>query len=377
MKLISFYLPQFHPIPENDEFWGEGFTEWVNVKKAVPLYKNHEQPVVPLHENYYDLRDIEVMKWQTDIAKKFGIYGFCFYHYWIEGRKLLEKPVENYLEHKEIDFPYCLSWANHSWTDSWKIGSNKTLIAQTYGGKKDWKAHFDYLLPYFQDKRYIREEYQPLFIIYMPEDIPNLNEMLDYWQVEAKKNGLQGIKFIYQYIYFDMDKKKDDSRFSYGIEFQPSYAIADSRGKMMATIRKEGYRVLNWMQQTLKIKVDMGKMAQPKMEIKDYSKIWEFVLKKRPNSEKNIPGAFTGWDNTPRKGKAGLVLENASPQLFEKYLALQIKRAKTIYKKDMIFITAWNEWAEGCILEPTEKDGFAYLKAVRKALKKNGEWNKD
>ena len=163
------------------------------------------------------------------------------------------------MEHKEIDFPYCLSWANHSWTDSWKIGSNKTLIAQTYGGKKDWKAHFDYLLPYFQDKRYIREDDQPLFIIYMPEDIPNLNEMLDYWQVEAKKNGLQGIKFIYQYIYFDMDKKKDDSRFSYGIEFQPSYAIADSRGKMMATIRKEGYRVLNWMQQTLKIKVDMGK----------------------------------------------------------------------------------------------------------------------
>ena len=373
MKIITFYLPQFHPIPENNEFWGEGFTEWVNVKKAKALYEGHNQPTVPLDNNYYDLRNIETMKWQTDIAKKYGVYGFCFYHYWIEGRKLLEFPVENYLEHKEIDFPYCLSWANHSWTDSWKIGSNKTLIAQTYGGEKDWESHFQYLLPYFKDPRYIKEDGKPLFIIYMPEDIPNVNEMLDYWQVKAKENGLKGIKFAYQYIYFDMDKKKDDSRFSYGIEFQPSYAIADSRGKMMATIRKEGYRFLNGIQQKLNIKVKM--VSQPKLERIDYSRIWEYVLKRRPDSDKKIPGAFTGWDNTPRKGKGGLVLENNSPELFEKYLTMQIKRTKEIYKKDMLFVTAWNEWAEGCILEPTQKDGFKYLEAVKNALKNNNEWN--
>lgn len=372
MKIIAFYLPQFHPIPENDEFWGEGFTEWVNVKKAQSLYAGHEQPVVPLNDNYYDLRDINVMKWQTDVAKQYGIYGFCFYHYWIEGRKLLEKPVENFLKHDEIDFPYCLSWANHSWTDSWKVGSNKTLIAQTYGGEKDWIEHFQYLLTFFKDPRYIKEEGKPLFIIYMPEDIPNLNQMLDFWQNEAKRNGLNGIKFVYQYIYYDMDKHKDDSRFSYGIEFQPSYAIADSRGRIMASVRKNGYRFLNWIQQKWKIKVQM--ISQVKLEVLEYSRIWEYVLKRRPNNEKKIPGAFSGWDNTPRKGKAGLVLQGNSPELFEKYLTIQIHRAKEIYKKDMLFITAWNEWAEGCILEPTKKYGFQYLEAVRAALKKNNDW---
>lgn len=372
MRLIAFYLPQFHEIPENNEFWGEGFTEWVNVKAAKPLFEGHDQPLVPLYNNYYNLNNINVMKWQADLAKQYGIYGFCFYHYWIEGRKLLERPVENYLKSKEIDFPFCLSWANHSWTDSWK-GSKKTLIAQSYGGESDWKAHFKYLLPFFKDARYIKDEGMPLFIIYMPEDIPNLNRMLDFWQKEAKKNGLKGIKFAYQYIYFDMDKKKDDSRFSYGIEFQPSYAIADSRGKLKATIRKKGYRLLNWIQQKMNIKVEM--ISELKLEIMDYSKIWECVIKRKPNNNKKIPGAFTGWDNTPRKGNGGLVLENNTPELFEKYLTIQIKRTKEVYKTDLLFITAWNEWAEGCILEPTEKYKYKYLEAVRNALKKNGEWS--
>lgn len=372
MKIIAFYLPQFHPIPENDEFWGKGFTEWVNVKKARPLFEGHDQPVIPLNNNYYDLRNVKVMEWQTEIAKKYGVYGFCFYHYWIEGRKLLEKPVENFLKHTEIDFHYCLSWANHSWTDSWKIGSNKTLIAQSYGGQEDWLKHFQYLLPFFKDSRYIREDEMPIFIIYMPEDIPDLNNMLDFWQQKARDSGLKGLKFVYQYIYFDMDKKKDDSRFSYGIEFQPSYAIADSRGKVKANIRKEGYRILNWIQQNLKIKVNM--MPQPRLEILDYSRIWEFVIKRKPNNKKKIPGAFTGWDNTPRKGKAGLVLSNNTPELFEKYLTIQIRRAKEIYKTDKLFITAWNEWAEGCILEPTERDGFRYLESVKNALINNDEW---
>lgn len=372
MKIISFYLPQFHPIPENDEFWGKGFTEWVNVKKAKPLFENHIQPVVPYEHNYYDLRDIEVMKWQTDIAKKYGVYGFCFYHYWIEGRKLLERPVENFLQHKEIEFNYCLSWANHSWTDSWKIGSNKTLIAQTYGKKEDWESHLNYLLPYFKDDRYIKVDGKPLFIIYMPEDIPDLNEMLDYWEERVKEQGLPGLAYAYQYIYYDMDKHKDDSRFEYGIEFQPAYAIADSRGKASAFIRKSGYRFLNWIQQNLKVKVNM--VSQPKLEIKDYSYIWEYVIKRTPNNKKKIPGAFSGWDNTPRKGKAGLVLSNNTPELFEKYMTIQIKRAKEIYKKDMIFVTAWNEWAEGSILEPTEKDGYGYLEALKNALIKNNEW---
>lgn len=371
MKIIAFYLPQFHVIPENEEFWGENFTEWVNVRKAVPLFEGHEQPVEPLNDNYYSLLDINTMKWQAEIAREYGVHGFCFYHYWIEGRLLLEKPVELFLESKDININFCLSWANHSWTDSWKIGDNKTLIAQTYGGVEDWKQHFEYLLPFFKDDRYIKINNRPLFIVYMPEDIPNLNEMLDYWNACAKEEGFEGLTYAYQYIYFDMDRTKDDSRFDYGIEFQPSYAIADSRGKIMANIRKQGYKFLSWIQNTTKIKINMDKT---RLEIMDYSKIWDYVLKREPNNEKKVPGAFTGWDNTPRKGSAGLALKNASPEVFKKYLSKQIERAKNVYHKDFMFITAWNEWAEGCILEPTKKDGYGYLQAVKDALLENDEF---
>ena len=153
MKVIPFYLPQFHEIPENDEFWGKGFTEWVNVKNAVPQFEGHKQPVLPIDNNFYNLLDINVMKWQAKLAKEYGVYGMCIYHYWIEGRKLLEKPLENLLKHKEVDMKYCISWANHSWTDSW-VGTRKTLIVQTYGGKEDWENHFKYLLPFFQEEIY-------------------------------------------------------------------------------------------------------------------------------------------------------------------------------------------------------------------------------
>ena len=374
MKIIPFYLPQFHAIPENDKFWGKNFTEWVNVKKAAPLFQGHKQPVEPLNDNYYNLLDINVMKWQADIAKKYGIYGFCFYHYWIEGRKLLEKPVENFLENKDVNIKFCLSWANHTWTDSW-AGKNRTLIAQTYGGQEDWEAHFQYLLPYFKDERYILDDGKPLFVIYMPEDIPNLNEMLEYWQKRAVESGLKGLKYAYQYIYFDMNKNKDDSHFDYGIEFQPSYAIADSRGKFMANVRKWGFRFFTFLQNKLHIKIDMDKAVH--LEVMDYANIWKYVLSRKPDSNKKIPGAFSGWDNTPRKKERGIVLNNASPQIFKENLSKQIKRAREVYKKDMLFFTAWNEWAEGCILEPTKQDGYAYLEAVRSALEENGELEND
>ncbi len=230
MKIIAFYLPQFHTIPENDDFWGKGFTEWTNVRNAKPLYEGHHQPVVPLNNHYYDLSDVSTMEWQADIARKYGVYGFCIYHYWIEGRKLLEKPLEQLLEHPEIPMRYCISWANHHWTDSW-AGTKKMLIAQTYGGKEDWDAHFDYFLPFFKDSRYITEDEKPLLLIFNPEDIPNRNAMMDYWQERAKKNGLKGISFAYQNYYFGIKKNRDDSRFDYGVEHQPAYAFYDYRGK--------------------------------------------------------------------------------------------------------------------------------------------------
>lgn len=230
MKIIAFYLPQFHDIPENDEWWGKGFTEWVNVKKAQPLYKGHEQPRIPMNENYYNLLDDNVKIWQANIAKEYGIYGFCYYHYWFGGKLLLEKPMEQMLKNPKVDIPFCISWANEPWTKAW-VNESKVLIPQFYGGKKEWKEHFDYLLPFFKDNRYIKEDNKPLFIIYRAEVIDCLNDMLDYWTELAQQNGFSGMKYAYQNLTFDLMPNKDDSRFDYNIEFQPSYAWNDLNNK--------------------------------------------------------------------------------------------------------------------------------------------------
>lgn len=226
MKIITFYLPQFHEIPENNEWWGKGFTEWVNVKKAQPLYEGHEQPRVPLNENYYNLLDPNVQVWQAKIAKEYGVYGFCYYHYWFNGKLLLEKPMENMLKNRDIDIPFCVCWANEPWTRAW-VGETKVLIPQLYGEKREWKEHFDYLLPFFKDSRYICDDGKPLVVIYRPEVIECLNEMLDYWNELAIQEGFEGLTYAYQNIDFDLKADKDDSRFKYNIEFQPLYARHD------------------------------------------------------------------------------------------------------------------------------------------------------
>lgn len=369
MKIIAFYLPQFHPIPENDAVWGEGFTEWTNVKRAVPLYEGHQQPVVPLNKNYYDLRDTNILKWQAELAREYGIYGFCIYHYWIEGRKLLEKPLELLLENRDIDINYCISWANHSWTDSWK-GTNKMIINQTYGGKEDWDEHFEYLLSFFKDNRYILIDEKPLLLIFNPEDIPNLNEMLDYWQERAKKEGFNGIAFSYQNYYFGVKKSRDDSRFTYGIEHQPAYAFYDYRSKFKMFIREKGYKLLVALEKKFKMHINKDVTS---LEFMDYDKLWDKIIEREPEDEKRIPGAFSGWDNTPRKGKNGLIVKGASPEVFERYMTKQIERAKKVYHKNMLFIAAWNEWAEGSMLEPDEQNGYGYLEAIKNALIANNE----
>ena len=169
MKIIPFYLPQFHNIPENDEWWGNGFTEWTNIKSAKPLFEGHKQPKVPINGNYYDLLNDDVKIWQAELAKKYGIYGFCYYHYWFNGKMLLEKPMEQMLTNHNIDIPFCICWANAAWTKAWVGEEKKVLIPQTYGGRNEWEEHFFYFLPFFKDRRYIRENNKPVIIIYRPQ----------------------------------------------------------------------------------------------------------------------------------------------------------------------------------------------------------------
>lgn len=373
MKVIAFYLPQFHEIQENNEWWGKGFTEWTTMKKAKPLYHGHYQPRIPLNKNYYNLLDPQVMEWQCNIAKEHGIYGFCFYHYWFDGHLLLEKPIEQYLDDEKCDLPFCICWANEHWTKAWEGKHNQVLIAQRYGGENEWAEHFCYLKPFLQDRRYIRLNGKPLIVIYRPELIDCLNDMLDYWQKLAIEQGIGELTFAYQYVNFDVDENKDDTRFDYAIEYQPVYATRymslNSRNEIKSKIKL-------FFEKKLHIVLDLNSIKQlwrkgPKKA--NYDKVWDYILRQKPKDEKHIPGAFVDWDNTPRKGENGTVYEGVSPDKFGLYFKQLIIKAKEEYHKDYIFVFAWNEWSEGGYLEPDERYGYSYLEQIKKALIETGE----
>lgn len=372
MKIIAFYLPQFHAIPENDEWWGEGFTEWTNVKKAKPLFKGHNQPRVPQNGKYYNLLDDEVKRWQINLAKENGIYGFCFYHYWFDGHLLLEKPVEQFLDNKSLDFPFCLSWANSPWSKTWVSRSDQVLIDQEYDGKERWKAHFDYLLPFFKDKRYIKNNGKPLYVIYEPGQIECIEDMLNYWQELSIKEGFPGIEFAYQYYQSGNTDKKIRELFDYDIEFQPIYSLQEPvtntkklGGKFLRKLDNAAYQITGRK---------LSEVLIQNVRKHDYDEVWSAVLQREPKDSKSVPGVFVDWDNTSRRTNGGRVFTGGSPEKFEEYLTTQIQRTRELYKKDFMFLTAWNEWCEGSYLEPDDKYGDAYLRAVKNALNQTEEF---
>lgn len=358
MKIIAFYLPQFHQIPENDKWWGEGFTEWTNVRKAKPLFKGHYQPREPLKDNYYNILNIEVQKWQAEIAKKYGIYGFCYYHYWFNGKLLLEKPLEQILNSEKPNFPFCLSWANEPWTRRWDGREKDILMPQSYGDKEDWGNHFKYLLKFFLDKRYITIDGKPIFIIYRTSNISNCDQIMEYWERRSIENGLKGIYFIETLNSFqDIPYCKKSKGV---IEFEPLYTTSHDLSFYFRAKRKLR-RILN--------KLSRNKYFY--LSILDYNYVWLRILNRKHNikNDKQVfPGAFVDWDNIPRRGEKGIMFKGVCPDKFEKYLSKQIKRAKEIYNCDFIFLNAWNEWAEGAYLEPDKKYGYKYLRAVKNAL---------
>lgn len=374
MKIIPVYLPQFHTIPENDKWWGKGFTEWINVKNAQPLFDGHNQPRVPLNNNYYDLSNVETLKWQCKTAKEYGIYGFCMYHYWFNGHLLLEKPMELLLEHPEIDIKYCISWANHDWTDAWKATNRRpqTLISHDFNNEQDWVAHFNYLLPFFKDSRYMKEHNKPLMVIYVPNLIPKLNKMLDLWNQMSKEAGFDGLTFIYQAAMACFDKSWDRSRFEYGIEFHPGYV---RELKNASKINKMWF-INKHMSPLLKIihfVKDQFSNKHKEVTKWSYDETWEQILKLRPSDTKTIPSAFTDWDNTPRMKERGTVYVGANPDSFRKYFEKLVINTRKYYHQDKIFVFAWNEWAEGGYLEPDKKNGFRYLSAIYDTLIKTNE----
>lgn len=352
MKAIAIYLPQFHEVEENNQWWGKGFTDWVAVKKARPLFEHHREPRVPLNENYYDLSEHDTMEWQARLAKKYRVSGFCFYHYWFkDGRRILEKPAENLLRWTDIDMPFCFSWANQTWARTWTniqnsnswVGSSYDestvgdgiLLKQSYGGKKEWKEHFEYLLPFFKDSRYIRHQGKPVFLIYKPEYMYCLDNMMEYWKELAVDNGLKGLCIIAV-----RSNCKKWSQVDYWLMQEFDYSFMP---------RNREYRNGVWA-------------------IK-YEDAWENILKRAYSEadERAFLGAFTDCDDTPRRGNRGVSVYDASPEVFEKYFR-KIVNFSIEKRKEFIFINAWNEWGEGAYLEPDNHFQYGYLEAIKRIM---------
>lgn len=347
-KIIAFYLPQFHTIPENDKWWGEGFTEWTNTKKAKPLFEGHYQPKTPLNDNYYNLLDEKTQEWQAKIAKEHGIYGFCYYHYWFNGKMLLEKPMENMLRNKNIELPFCMSWANEPWARTWDGKDKEVLMPQTYGDKGDWENHFNYLLKFFKDERYIKLEGKPVMLIYRTNNIDKCDEMIGYWNEMAQENGFKGIYVVETLNSFQSEPSIENSQAV--VEFEPMLTI-----RHHLPMFKQGQRYL-------RKKIN-------KLDLIEYDYVWKRIINKDIDYGKSkFLGAFVSWDNTARKGKKGLVINNSTPDKFRHYLKEQLEKAESENSK-FVFMNAWNEWAEGTYLEPDKKNGFQYLLAIKRLFK--------
>ncbi len=373
VKTIAYFLPQFHAIPENDRAWGKGFTEWTNTRKAEPLFEGHYQPKTPLNENYYNLLDDDVKIWQAELAKKYGIFGFCYYHYWFkDGKQLLEKPAEQMLANKAVDIPFCFSWANENWSKLWDGGSRELIAEQNYGGEPDWKKHLEYLVDFFRDERYITLDGKPVFLIYKPEEIPKVDKMLDFWNEEIKSYGFDGICFMIQNPQWFFMPSYDMGRFSYQIKFYPFFSTNLKRlSKETLQKRQSLYRKLKKVHLNFLIDKVLPKLkkskAKPKAELTklDYDEIWTLGLNSDADS-RFIEGAFVDWDNTARK-KNGYVHTGATPEKFGAYMSKLFKKVKDNRQQPVVFINAWNEWCEGAYLEPDTKHGYGYLEKFKEA----------
>lgn len=351
-RLIAFYLPQFHPIPENDEWWGEGFTEWTNTAKAKPLFKDHYQPHVPADLGYYDLRVPETRKAQAEMAREYGIEAFCYYHYWFAGKRLLERPFNEVLESGQPDFPFCLCWANQTWTGIWHGSPNKVLIEQTYPGEDDHRRHFDYLLGAFLDQRYLRVEGKPVFVIYTPDELPDSNRVTELWRNLAVQAGLPGLFLMAVHSSPAYDPKKA------GFDSVIMSRLPPKRFMIKWLTWKNLFRFKYW---------DAYRRNFP--TVHEYKYAIRHVIREPVAGIESYPCVIPNWDNTPRSGANGLVLHGSTPELFRSHLQKAIQRVVDLpIARRFVFVKSWNEWAEGNYLEPDLHFGYRYLEVVREEL---------
>lgn len=364
-KLIAIYYPQFHAIPENDAWWGKGFTDWDKVRTAQPLFPGHRQPRVPLEGRYYDLSQPEAIAWQMGLARDYGIDGFAIYHYWFDGKQLIERPKELILQHREWDMPFCLTWANEAWARRWEGGHDVILQPQPHEPSVEkWEQHFQYLLPYWQDSRAIRVEGKPVFIIYRPHLIAHLTDMLTYWRKRAVEEGLPGLHLVATKAFPWTDPHALDG-FDAVQLFQPGETINSRRWNRGLRYGLNAYLHClpeGWLEKLRSLRTK----SATKPRVFDYEKVCQKIV---DNPETYpVPAydmAFLEWDNTARYREKSTIFTGCTPAVFEYFLD-QILQRNIARGSELLFLNAWNEWAEGAYLEPDTEYGYQYLEAVRR-----------
>lgn len=383
-RIIALYLPQYHPIPENDEWWGKGFTEWTNVVKARPLFRGHYQPHLPADLGFYDLRLPEVREQQAQLAREAGIEGFCYYQYWFgNGKQLLERPFNEVLESGKPDFPFCVCWANHDWTNkTWKKGSSfkrDSMIMKMEYSEEDYINHFYAMLPAFKDKRYIKVDGKPLFAVWAPRNIPDAKHFIELWQRLAKENGLDGIYFIGQTDntgkglagqkknYYSTDKVEE----YYKSVLDLGFDAVMSSGYRRAVALYQGR--LHMLRNMITIKSFL-----PTLIRMDYSKFMKNYYVPEDRWENVYPTLLPQWDRTPRSGSKSEILTNSNPEKFKETIIDAMDHIKDKPKEHQIlFLKAWNEWGEGDYVEPDDRFGHGWLDAISSAVKEFNKSNKE
>jgi len=344
VKPIAFYLPQFYTFPENDEWWGKGFTEWTNVTKAVPHFVGHYQPQLPYDNTFYDLSNVNVIRGQAELARNYGIYGFCFHYYWFCGKRLLEKPLDNFLN-SDIDFPFCVNWANENWSRRWDGSDQEILIAQNHSNEDDLACIAE-ICKYVRDKRYIRVNGKPLIIIYNAAILPDVNNTIKLWRDYCRKNDIGEICLVGAQTYPTKNPLVYD--FDDAVEFPPHFFWE---------------YLTNISRNIISVNIEFA------LNVYD---IEEYIIQKRfydNQPERIYKCVFTNWDNTARRSNNAFVYQ-ITPSLYKEWLLDIMKYTKENRKPGdrLVFINAWNEWAESAHLEPDRRYGYAYLQATADAI---------